>query len=518
MVKLFGKDMRHLRLCPVSDKLLEDLEINLFLDKFFAGPEKYITDEADVIEERNIICGAMMANPPLTEAMRRMYDVSLPFAETQPSSGAEPVQVVRGMAGIRRFYEAAAALIETIRACPDIPPVFVEFSKELTGLLDTKYPAGFDAAWEKYGGGAEKTRSISYHIRFNGSLGIESVALAGVYETKYAKGPAFNRAHKNNRPRFVSVDNMTTLNPVDHTETGRAAGAGRDEYFLRGLSRSVTQMMQTQAAAVKSRVSAMERGIANELRIMIEELRFALGMVECANTMKRILPGICFAAICGKYERSLAVCGMTHPALAEKTGVVENDIDIGDGRELILLGGVNMGGKSTYLRTAGVAQLFFQMGLPVPAKSACISPASGIYCVFSREENKELSRGKLGRELTDIRDAFTSLDGCGIFLGNEPITGTSPDESYLLSREAFCILKAKRARGIWVSHLFKLFGEAEKLNRMDFGSRFAFMRTGSPRGKYDYKILSGAPEPHSGAKEVYESVTGNDAGASLNGL
>ena len=247
----------------------------------------------------------------------------------------------------------------------------------------------------------------------------------------------------------------------------------------------------------------MERQIANEIREFAEELDFALRMVKYAQDISSYSKHICFSKICDIEERSLYAQKMIHPFLAEQTNVVSNDISIGNGREFILLGGVNRGGKTTYLRTMGVVQLLFQMGLPIPAASAAISPASGIFSIFSRVEDTELYQGKLGRELTELRDIIAMLDNNSLFLGNEPVSGTSPTESYLLSREALCMLKAKRVRGIWVTHLFGLFDDVEKLNNLNFGIRFECMHTEYTDGERSYVISLGKPKKYSGAKEVF---------------
>jgi len=186
-------------------------------------------------------------------------------------------------------------------------------------------------------------------------------------------------------------------------------------------------------------------------------------------------------------------------------GATPNDIHLAAARELVLLGGANMGGKTTYLRTAGALQILFQLGLPVPAARAAISPASGVFAVFSRAENTELNLSKLGRELTDLRDAVAGLDENGLFLGNEPITATSPAESLILSREALCALKAKGARGLWVTHLYELFDDAGRLNGVPLGGRIEPMHA---EGGGGFAIRPGPPTRRSGAREVYAGGRG----------
>ena len=71
-----------------------------------------------------------------------------------------------------------------------------------------------------------------------------------------------------------------------------------------------------------------------------------------------------------------------------------------------------------------MAQVLFQLGWPVPANGAAISPVADLVTVFSQEEDQELHNGKLGQELKAVRRNLEGLSKDGMILLNEPITGT----------------------------------------------------------------------------------------------
>jgi len=489
---------------PMSKTLLEDLEVYGFLLRYFDKPEEFLTCETEVICERNEICAALMKNESLTAAMQQLYDISAVLVQDVPSNEVEPIPIIRRMYSIKLFYSAAKKFIKTIEESHNIPNIFYEISELLSELLESSYPADFDRIWANYAKGVEKAHSISFQINFTESLEISSIAMTGVYKKKYTKKSFFNRI--SGASDSMCVDSLLTLVPGYHSEMSKLIDPSKETTQIQRFSVAVQKILFDQTAVVKGQLQTMERVIARKIRILTDALCFALGMVKCAQSLSLLSPHICFAQIRSMEERTLHVSKMIHPLLAEQVDVTPNNIAIDNQRDIILLGGINRGGKTTYLRTVGAVQVLFQMGLPIPAATASISPASGIFSVFSRVEITELNQGKLGRELVELRDAITMIDENSLFLGNEPISGTSPKEGYLLSRESLCILKAKCVRGIWVTHLFKLFDDADELNAMSFGSKFGCMHTEPTDIKCNYTILPGKPDKHSGAKEAFNSA------------
>ena len=101
-----------------------------------------------------------------------------------------------------------------------------------------------------------------------------------------------------------------------------------------------------------------------------------------------------------------------------------------------------------------------------------------------------------------MREAISSLDEFSVFLGNEPLSATCPAEGHYLSMESLCLLKLKRARGIWVTHLFELFDDAINLNEFMFGALFTFMHVHAAGNEREYIVQPGIPDKFSGARDL----------------
>lgn len=77
----------------------------------------------------------------------------------------------------------------------------------------------------------------------------------------------------------------------------------------------------------------------------------------------------------------LSITKLRHPSVeVSTTGYVANDVNLSkSGQKFKLVTGPNMGGKSTYIRSAAIAILMAQMGSFVPAEEAKISVMDGIF-------------------------------------------------------------------------------------------------------------------------------------------
>ncbi|HEY7113582.1 MAG TPA: DNA mismatch repair protein MutS, partial [Thermoanaerobaculia bacterium] len=93
--------------------------------------------------------------------------------------------------------------------------------------------------------------------------------------------------------------------------------------------------------------------------------------------------------------RSLRFRELSDPCLALETGHrVVGSTAAADGKDLVVITGANRGGKSTFLRSIGVAQLMMQSGMFVAAEAFEGETCRGVVTHFKREEDVSLESGK----------------------------------------------------------------------------------------------------------------------------
>src|SRR5260370_19068325 len=68
-------------------------------------------------------------------------------------------------------------------------------------------------------------------------------------------------------------------------------------------------------------------------------------------------------------------------------------------KELVIITGANQGGKSTFLRSVGLAQLMMQSGMFVGATSFSANICANLFTHYRREEKQNMRSGKFREEL-----------------------------------------------------------------------------------------------------------------------
>ncbi|HEX9924306.1 MAG TPA: DNA mismatch repair protein MutS, partial [Anaerolineae bacterium] len=142
----------------------------------------------------------------------------------------------------------------------------------------------------------------------------------------------------------------------------------RDDHGARALGDLRERGVNRAANAVAQSADHVE-SFFNALRL---ELAFYVGCLNLSEQLAQLGEPITFPQPAPANERQHSFIGLYDIALAltMKQKVVGNDV-AARGKELVIITGANQGGKSTFLRSIGLAQLMMQCGMFAPAESFC---------------------------------------------------------------------------------------------------------------------------------------------------
>lgn len=152
-------------------------------------------------------------------------------------------------------------------------------------------------------------------------------------------------------------------------------------------------------------------------------------------------------------DEALEIEGLFNPLLLTAgLSPLPCDVRAGPGA-IVLVTGPNSGGKTRLLQAVAIAQVFSQAGLFVPARSARVPRASGLFASLFEEARADQAEGHLGMELLRIRRLFDELDAGALVVLDELCSGTNPSEGEEIARLVLSLLPEAGIRGWVTTHL-----------------------------------------------------------------
>jgi MutS domain V len=281
----------------------------------------------------------------------------------------------------------------------------------------------------------------------------------------------------------------------------------QDENGLRALADLESQGLNDTANALAQSVDH----IRSFFQMLCAELGFYIGCLNLRERLTTVGAPLCLPVPAspvqvGTEQVLLHARGLYDPCLALTLGTtaVGNDLDA-DNRQLIIITGANQGGKSTFLRGLGLAQLMMQAGMFVAAEEFTASTCTRLYTHYKREEDATMEKGKLDEELARMSGIADQIAAGSLLLCNESFASTNEREGSEIARQVIRALTEAGIRIAFVTHLYDL---AERCYAEDAGTALFLRAERQPDGRRTFRLLAGEPLPTSYGQDLYQQVFG----------
>lgn len=242
------------------------------------------------------------------------------------------------------------------------------------------------------------------------------------------------------------------------------------------------------------------------------ELGFYLACLNLHDALAAKGEPTCLPEPAPSGDTALSARGLYDAALSLALGAtrsVGSDIDAGEAR-LMVITGANRGGKSTFLRSLGLAQLMLQAGMFVPAQAFRADLRPGLFTHFRREEDAALRSGKLDEELGRMSAIIDRLTPDSLVLLNESFASTNEREGSEIGRS---VVRALVENGVKVGYVTHMFHLADGL-RAEYDGAAVFLRAERlADGRRTFRVIPGAPLPTSHGQDIYRRIFGDERAA-----
>jgi DNA mismatch repair ATPase MutS len=170
-----------------------------------------------------------------------------------------------------------------------------------------------------------------------------------------------------------------------------------------------------------------------------------------------------------------------------------------------MITGANRGGKSTFLRGVGLAQLMLQCGMFVPADSFRANVCAGLFTHFKREEDPSMKSGKLDEELSRMSSTVDCLNPRSMILLSESFASTNERVGSEIARQIVRALMETGVKVFYVTHMFDL-AQGFHLAKLDAALFLRAERLAD--GRRTFRLVEGQPLPTSYGEDLYRRILG----------
>ena len=176
----------------------------------------------------------------------------------------------------------------------------------------------------------------------------------------------------------------------------------------------------------------------------------------------------CFATVARKRNwikptmsggESIYIKQSRHPVLEQNHGFVANDIIMDKKNRFLLITGPNMGGKSTYLRSAALISILAQSGSYVPAESAKLGLVDRIFTRVGASDDLKRGRSTFMMEMIEVAHILRKATNKSLVLLDEIGRGTSTFDGLSIAwsvTEDIC--NRVQCRTLFATHYHQLVG------------------------------------------------------------
>ncbi len=265
----------------------------------------------------------------------------------------------------------------------------------------------------------ERTGISSLKIGYNRVLGY----YLEVTKTHLAKVPVDYRRRQGlaNAERFTVDELRTYEEKIVHAE--ERSRAREVELFVHALDRLAGEIPLLQQAADA-----------------LGELDFQLSLALAARQNRYVRPRF-------TDEHAFSLREGRHPVVERGVEFVPNDLHLPAGKDLVILTGPNMSGKSVYLRQIALMSLLAQMGSFVPAKKATLPIVDRVFARVGASDRLTDGISTFMMEMLEVATILERATSRSLIILDEVGRGTSTFDgvsiAWAVAKELATHLKAK---------------------------------------------------------------------------
>ncbi len=473
---------------PVSEQTLsvsaETLaSLHFPLPDFLIVP--YLLRDPAEIRSRQMIFRDFLAIPELlpalTEAHQRLTELS-ELNKRMGTKSSDNESLLYSLTEITRFTDTIAVLHTECPWSDQLSsPALQKFWNTIHAIANDPQFISLREWLDSLEVRLRSIRSVTLGVNLNAQLDVQEVGIVSVNAEPFVSSSPFDRVFRKEK----SPSEFTCLSVLGIHERGALLGPDTLEInreFYAGMNDLLRR-------SLKDLRSHLHEGVMTSIRSLLalqDELRF---LCQCAGYIRKLSDSK-LTLVFPEPGNCTDITALANPLLLEKCpagAIVASDLSFRAKEHLYVLTGPNSGGKTVYTTAAGIAQILFQLGLPVPAQKAVMEPFANLVTHFIREPQRE-TESRLANEAARLKEALEQVHADTLFLLDETFSSTSAYDGLYLAEALLKYLLRTGCRCIYVTHLH---GLTERILELQASgeTRVQMLTAMAESGRRTYRIV-----------------------------
>lgn len=491
----------------VSESVCDELGLNEIFSLKTSSLTEYFTTDADVISYRQAVIRDLLCVPELLDTLsgihpilddirelRRLDNDNVTSADSYLYSITEIELYVSCLDTLRRGFKGVRERIQS--------PAFISLSDFVCELTESEYYRELNEKLSALSDRVHEVKSITIGVNLDRELRPESAGVISINSEHFKSGKLLDKilrlSFKNDA--FTCIANLSPF--------GKGQSDNKQEALIGAFNGAIEDVFRSSVKGWRNIVADYVMENTDFLLKLLPEIEFVSRAAELLNELSSHKGcSITYPELAPTEAKRFEATGLYNPrvALAISDEIVTNDLAFDDEARIYVLTGPNRGGKSVITVALGAAQAMCQLGLPVPAQSAVISPVSGIFTHFPEGADDTIDKGRLGEECARLKEIFDSADEDTMILLDESLSSTGAYEASYIASEILSAFAVMRCRGIFSTHLHELAASLPEINERSAaagGVRLDTLVAGIEEGQRSFKIYRAKPDGKSYARDI----------------
>lgn len=451
----------------VSDRVCREIGLGGLLPLKSASLGDFFSFDADVLSYRQAMFEDLRRSAAVKETLMTVLPILCDIKELrklyEQSSADQSEAYLYSITEVELYI----SLIDTLNG--GFAPIFENLQSDAfknlaqfaAKLVQSDYYKELNDNLKKLSARLHEVKSITVGVNLDAQMRPCEAGVISVNADAFHSGTALDKILRLSFRR----DSRTCIAPL--TPFGKGETGNRKEALSHAFLSAIDEVYRSSVRGWRSVVGAYVLQNTDFLLTLLPEIEFVCkGASLCEQLDQKGYPTV-YPTLCPMEEKAFDALSLYNPdvALRIEEAIVPSDFTFDENGRIFVITGPNRGGKSVLTCAVGLAQTMAQLGLPVCAASARISPVDLIETHFPQGADDTIDKGRLGEECARLKAIFSAISAHSMVLLDESLSSTGAFEAAYIGADVLVGFAAAGVRGIFSTHLHDLAAMVEELNR-----------------------------------------------------